>query len=342
MAQTVELIRSREIESEAITPLERLQERREAGYRPGIDNDGHKIGLAMDAGGYAGVVGLSEAEELNRQGLLDYIDSIYGLSVGTINALYTATRQFEDGRYVYTELMPGNFTKRFSPKVNLGALEEAVYHDRPLQLDKLPSNIPVVIGITRLEKFAPIMMRSNEMSSEEFLKWCLRACHLPYFADGPTPAEDGNHYSDSTLSWLSPIELAIKDGCTDVVSLSNSRPSQSTASKRAFFIGIGKAGDAFVGKYDPEADVKNILDAASGQGNYERLVRYKEEAANHFRGTLWEEGETVIERIYPENIGKLPGLLTMERKRLITGIDAGRLAVLRTLGLTQEFERVAA
>src|SRR3990167_8892781 len=75
---------------ESLTPVAILQKRKESGYKPGEDDDGHKVGLAMDPGGYAGVVSLAMAAELDKQGLLDYVDGYYGLSVGNVNAIYVA------------------------------------------------------------------------------------------------------------------------------------------------------------------------------------------------------------------------------------------------------------
>jgi len=334
---------SKEAQRELESPLRLLEQRKEMGYRPGIDDDGHTIGLAMDPGGYTGIVGLAMAKELADAGLLDYVDGYYGLSVGGVNAAYTATRQFEDGFKVYKDLMPGRFTRRFSLKVDLGVVEQAIEEDTPLKTDRFNEHAPIVLGATRLEDFKPLIIRSNQMTPEEFKEWMLRCCHLPYIAGPPPMDKDGNHYSDSTLSWLSPIELAQKDGCTDVISLANAvadkPPKKSKITTWSGKIGSKaalKAADAFINKHDPDATAQDIMLASLDEGRYERLIKFKEEAQKHFKGSLFEDNGTVVERIYPLALKDLPELLTDDRRRLIIGQRAGELAVKRALDSSSE------
>jgi hypothetical protein len=88
--------------------LKLLLERVDRGYRRGIDNDGHKIGLAFDPGGLAGVVSEAMAKKLSITGVLDCVDGFYGLSAGGLNAIYTAAGQIDDGMDCYVNLMPDN------------------------------------------------------------------------------------------------------------------------------------------------------------------------------------------------------------------------------------------
>ncbi len=338
---------TQEFGPERLTPIGILERRKESGYRPGEDEDGHKVGLAMDPGGYAGVVSLAMAAELDKLGLLDYVDGYYGVSVGNINALYVATKQFEEGLDVYTDLMPGRFsTKRKSglPQAHLDVLEQAIMKDRPFKPERLPEKVPVVIGVTRLDTSdKKVKFRSSDMPIGEFIKWALRGCHLPGLMPKPEQAEDGHYYSDSTLTWMSAIELAEEDGCTEIISLANVLPKKRGLPGKMAVGAMKKYGDWFMNQYDPEAKDKNPLLASSiEEGRYEQLIELKESLGDHIRGTLFiDDNGAVVERLYPHQMEGLPGLMTSERRSMVTGMHAGALAVQNHLEVDYIEEKAA-
>src|SRR5665213_1250230 len=216
---------SAELERQAESILSMLIESQKNGYRRGIDDDGHKVSLAFDAVGLAGVVSAAMARKLEVIGLLDYVDAFYGLSAGSFNALYAACGKLRQGIDIYKDIAPDNHLvkpgKTFPPKLpsmNLDVLREAFYHSRAIDVKKIVGEkIPVVIGATDLSD--PLgrnaMFRSTDLDIEDadqLIEQALAGGHIPMVSGPPIELENGHSYTDATMSWENTVELAIADG----------------------------------------------------------------------------------------------------------------------------------
>lgn len=256
-----------EAERQPESVLRLLLERVERGYRRGIDNDGHKIGLAFDPGGLAGIVSEAMAKKLSLTGALDCIDGFYGLSAGGLNAIYTAAGQIDDGIDCYINLMPDNqlvedpkLLPPKLPKMDLDVVREALLRQHPVNVKKIiEKKIPVIVGATNLSDpiGRPVIFRSTEADPahpEEFIEKVIAGSHIPVVAGEPVKLSDGNRYTDATMTWSNSIELARADGCTDVLSLANlARDDDGPADRKAELAGrlVGKLGDKYLDKHSP-------------------------------------------------------------------------------------------
>src|SRR5665213_910494 len=242
--------------------LKILMDRKERGYRRGIDNDGRKVGLTFDPGAYSGVVSLAMARKLQAAGLLECVDAFYGLSAGGVNAAYAAMGQLKEGMDTYVNLMPDNgllqFPSLFPPKslkMDLDVLRQAVYEQHPLKIKELiDSKIPVVVGVSDLSNpdNPAKMFKSTEADSRnpnEFIEQMIMGCNLPFIAGSPIQDSEGHKYTDATMAWSSPVELAIRDGCTEVLSLANFAPPPQeikTLKSKLATIVTGQVGNRYL------------------------------------------------------------------------------------------------
>ena len=357
---------SPEVEKMPESVIKLLLDRKEKGYQRGVDQDGHKVGLAFDPGAYAGVVSLSMAKSLQEAGLLDYVDAFYGLSAGGVNAAYVAMGQIEEGIDTYVNLMPDNGLLQMpslkpprSLKMNLDVLREAVYKIHPLKIKELvASRIPVVVGGTNLSKpLTPgTIFRSTEVdpdNPEEFIEQMIMGCNLPVIAGGPIKDKHGDEYSDATLAWANTVALAKADGCTEVLSLSNFAPTDKDISTRkleAINKISGAIGDRYMAFKRPREykqmireqgrlwkiahPLSYMLESVMGEGfleyeipSYSEALKKNSAAEKSYSEGLFIEDGVTVERIYPPNLPGLPELLTADKKRLRVGIYAGSLAV---------------
>ena len=253
---------SAEFERQPESVIKILLERVERGYRRGIDDDGHKIGLALDAGGMAGVVSGAMAQKLEPTGILNVVDGFYGLSAGGFNALYIAAGQIEEGMGIYTDIFPDNgfieLPKLFPPKMpkmDMEVLRDVLYKTRKLNVKKIvEERIPVVLGATNLSDplKRPVMFRSTDLRPEEadkLIEQTIAGSHIMVVSGEPVRLDDGKEYTDATMSWSNSIELAKADGCTDVLSLANlPMPDKESPSNKAGFADTiaGKVGDKYL------------------------------------------------------------------------------------------------
>jgi hypothetical protein len=262
-----------ETERQPESVIKLLLQRVERGYRRGIDDDGHKIGLTFDAGGLAGVVSQAMAKKLSLTGVLDCVDGFYGLSAGGLNALYTAAGQSQEGLDLYSTYMPDNNLVEAArllpprlPKMDLGLVRDALLNSRPVNVKKIvDEKIPVIVGATDLSAplKRPVMFRSTDVDPahpELFVEQVIAGAHLPLIAGEPIKLSDGHQYTDATMSWTSSIELAQADGCTDVLSLANlpqlEKETGNRKAKVAEFI-TGKIGDKYLDKHSPKLPSPN-------------------------------------------------------------------------------------
>jgi predicted patatin/cPLA2 family phospholipase len=365
-----------ETERQPESVIKLLLDRVERGYRRGVDDDGHKVGLAFDPGGLAGVVGQAMAQKLEPTGILNCVDAFYGLSAGGLNALYTAAGQLQEGIDCYVDLMPDNGLVSMPtllpprlPKMDLEVVRDALYKERRVDVEKISKEkVPVVIGATDLT--APtrraVIFRSTDNDPnhpELILDQAIAGSHIPKVAGEPVTLGDGRQYTDATMSWSNTVELARADGCTDVLSLANLAldiDKLESDSKSAEFL-IGHLGDRYLDNNGPKLPKpyqgptfkeylshpinsveQRILDSLGGDtGDYWDIKRYtdvlkrKSASQKNFKDRLFIDEGLNVERIYPPDIPELPELLTMDKKRLLTGVKAGSIAVkiaLRSLG----------
>lgn len=299
----------------ASNPIEVLSRRAGSGYQPGIDNDGHKIGITFEAGGYSSVISLAMASELDQAGLLSRADALYGLSSGAVNAAYAAADQITEGLDTYVRIMPDEKFASFrrgikKPVVDISLLEKVLRAYHPLNTEKLHDENEVVFGLTRLEDRRALTTKTSRLDPDETVDWLLRGCHLPIVA-GPAPTDGIYHYADAALSHYSSIHLAINDGCTEIVSLAN-----QTARRHKVARPVG----SLVGRWMNGYSIVPVPD-------FNSFCRKKTEALDEVSKERFVKAGVMVLRCYPEDTGNLPGLLTGDKERLRQAVAAGQSSV---------------
>src|SRR4029077_12182161 len=78
-------------------------ERARTGSRPDRRTDGARVALCIEGGAMRGVVSAGMVVALQRLGLIDVFDAVYGSSAGAMNGAYLLARQALFGTTIYYE-----------------------------------------------------------------------------------------------------------------------------------------------------------------------------------------------------------------------------------------------
>lgn len=206
--------------------LELLRARRDAGTGPGEHGDGHRLGLAVEGGGMRGVVSAAMLTALDDLGLRPVFDAIYSCSSGAVNAAYfTAGETWYPLTIYFDDLSTKRFVdmRRFltrKPVLNLDyVFEEVLETVKPLEYEnvlKAPASFQV--AVTLVDGLETVS--AGDFTSKEDLKEALRAsCWLPVAVPGAGTFR-GERAVDGGVLTAHPYVLALRDGCTHVLSLS--------------------------------------------------------------------------------------------------------------------------
>ncbi|WP_084546503.1 patatin-like phospholipase family protein [Glycomyces arizonensis] len=222
--------------------LELLRARRDAGTGPGEHGDGQRLGLAVEGGGMRGVVSAAMLTALDDLGLRPAFDAIYSCSSGAVNAAYfTAGETWYPLTIYFDDLATKRFvdTRRFfarRPVLDLDyVFEEVLETVKPLDYERvLKAPASFQVAITLVDELETVS--AGDFTSKEDLKEGLRAsCWLPVAVPG-TGTFRGERAVDGGVLTAHPYVLALRDGCTHVLSLSTKPlrppPSRPSAGRR--------------------------------------------------------------------------------------------------------------
>lgn len=208
--------------------LELLRQRRRSGSQPGQREKGDNaiLGLAVEGGGMRGVVSAAMLAALEDRGFFSAFDAVYGSSSGAINAAYflggntwyplsiyydnLATKRFVDFRRVF----------RGKPIMNLEyVFEEILEYIKPLDYAKIiASPIPLKIAITSVDHIKTIMV-DKFVTKKELKDALLATSWLPIGLPGTANFQGMRAVDGGALTQL-PFQLALRDNCTHILSLS--------------------------------------------------------------------------------------------------------------------------
>ena len=320
--QPPEIEDSKEVGEDEMLPFERLMWRKENGYIPGSMSDGHKIGICCEGGGAGGLVSFEELHQMDKLGLLDYADGYYGVSVGGVNVIFGATRQWQEGIDVYKEIMPKTFSKWFGLQISVDALRKAATIDRPLDYEKLRNSpVPVVIGLTRIGYFGRALARSTQYPPERFLELALQGCHIPLLAGRPKKDSEGGMYMDAMLTWESADELAIFDGCTSIVNLENfiedgwKKPDK----KLDIMAAISPLVDKTLDYYDRDVTESELINPFSQSGRFRQLIERKRRLPSGHEKPVRKQGNVIIQSVIPVDPKTIPELVQFDLTEMPNG-----------------------
>ncbi|WP_198587261.1 patatin-like phospholipase family protein [Glycomyces xiaoerkulensis] len=286
--------------------LELIRSRRDAGTGPGDHDDGHRLGLAVEGGGVRGVVSAAMLTALDDLGLRPVFDAIYSCSSGAVNAAFFTAG---DTWYPLTIYFDDLSTKRFvdmrrfltrRPVLNLDyVFDEVLETVKPLDYEnvlKTPASFQVAVTLVDELETAGVA----DFSSKADLKEGLRAsCWLPVAVPGAGRFR-GRRAVDGGVLTAHPYALALRDGCTHVLSLSTKplrRPPTGPSAGRRL-----------------SAAYMERIRAGLGRGYLESLERYR-----HQRRRLQERMLEPGEAPYVLDLAPLPWMAEVNRQE--TSLD---------------------
>lgn len=205
-----------------------LLERAAAGTKPGRHGDGHRVALAVEGGGHAGVVSAGMCVLLEALGLVDALDVVYGASAGALNGSFTAAGQAALGATNYEDTAnrrfsnPGRLLTR-RPVIDFPFLFEEVIGDRkPIAMDRLAVG-PTFCALAIALDSGQVEVLRGFSTAEELLQAVKVSCWLPVLSGPPQPFR-GVRMVDGALHESIPYPTALAQGATHVLVL-RSRPA---------------------------------------------------------------------------------------------------------------------
>ncbi|MFI6344671.1 patatin-like phospholipase family protein [Streptomyces sp. NPDC050560] len=215
--------------------LEVLRARRDSGSLPGRRTDGAKVALAVEGGGMRGVISAAMLCELEDYGFKNAFDVVYGCSSGGINGAYfLAGETWYNLSIYYDDLTTKQFVDfsralRRLPILGLDyAFDHVMEKSKPLDYEAaIGSDVDLAIPVTDVEALQTVVLR--DFASRDDLKTALRAsAWLPIAVPGTARLTDGRRAVDGGVLTALPFRLAVREGCTHVLSLST-RPMRAAA-----------------------------------------------------------------------------------------------------------------
>lgn len=203
----------------AIASIKERGERWRAGNR---EPDGRKLGLVIEGGAMRAVCSAGGAVALAHLGFTDLFDEVYATSAGAMNASYFLSDQPLLGISVYFD----NCTTRsfLNPLrvwkvINVDYLfEQVVSVDKPLDVDKiLSSRTRLFVAVIDKRTGADTVI-DTKATNAPLLSVLKAATALPVLYNRAIDI-DGTPFIDAGVAIPFPIEQALANGCTDVLTL---------------------------------------------------------------------------------------------------------------------------
>jgi predicted patatin/cPLA2 family phospholipase len=213
--------------------LEVLLERQRQGSKPGARTDGYRVGLVVEGGAMRAVVSSGMASALERLGLRDSFDAVYGASAGAAVGAYFVAGQVRQGTAIFFEHANSRAfidVRRMligRSAVNASFVVDQVMRERvPLDFGAIQrSGIQLTLVATPADGSPtdPAGSRAVALSDFADLDDLLAGLHatsrIP-FASGLAPyTYRGRRFWDGAVVEPIPVPTALADGCTHVLSL---------------------------------------------------------------------------------------------------------------------------
>jgi len=253
-------------------PLASLVRRAQAGAR----DDGARIVLGIEGGGLAVAMACGMALALERLGLTQWLDAVYGTSSGSLMAAYVAGGTTADGERVLEDVCTREFVSFTrlgrAPVVSIDHLFGVVRRRPPVVGAPGRPELRVLaarISDGRLDTLGPLTDHEDALAA-------VRASMAIPVWSGPAVAYREEIYSDGGLIESVPVSTPLAEGATHVIAL-RSRDAAYRKGRHGRLYGL--AEDAVAsrlpgdlrrlvrerpGRYDAEADA--LQAAAAGAG----------------------------------------------------------------------------
>lgn len=189
-------------------------------------HDGHRVGLAVEGGGMRGIISAAMLAAVEELGFAECFDAIYGFSAGAVNAAYFFSGNCRERLSAYYNDIPSgsyiDFRRLAKGKsfLDIDALfDELICRQRPLDYEAITrSHREFHIGITNVDALETEDV--FEFSSRDDLVDSLRAsCWMP-ISSFHTAIWRNHRAMDGSVLTGHPLQIAINNGCSHVLSLS--------------------------------------------------------------------------------------------------------------------------
>jgi predicted patatin/cPLA2 family phospholipase len=208
------------------TALDLVKQRMHKPRRLSLKKDNTKLCLAVEGGGFTGVISMGMLMALKDLNLLRVFDEFVGCSAGGLNLAYILGGKDEIGLSVYYDHVINH--KFFDPKrlvrgkyiMDMAVLEKIMRELVPLPYDELlahhPSNFHVCLTNVDTNEGELITVRQ---AKNELLNYMLAGSTIPYFSGEPRVVR-GTRYFDGTFAYPDLSIAAEALGCTHALILS--------------------------------------------------------------------------------------------------------------------------
>lgn len=189
-------------------------------------SDGLTVALVVEGGGMRGAYAGGMLHALERLGLRDAFDVVYGTSAGAFTASSFLTRQaWGAARIFYEDLASREFIDYRRPPTGRGPLvsldyliEEVLAGPKPMDWHALiTSDIPLHVVATRLPDLRPHSLGGYGDAADWQLALRASAC-IPVLA-GPPVQLEGTEWLDGSVTEPLAVQRALDDGATQVLVL---------------------------------------------------------------------------------------------------------------------------
>jgi predicted patatin/cPLA2 family phospholipase len=196
---------------------------RSARWRTGDrEPDDRKLGLVIEGGGMRAVCSAGGAVALSHLGFTDLFDEVYATSAGAMNASYFLSDQPELGISVYFDSCT---TRSFLNPLRVWKVidvdylfEQVVAKDKPLDVDRiLTSRTKLFVAVIDKRTGAGKVI-DTKATRTPLLSVLKAATALPVLYNRTVEIE-GQPFLDGGLAIPFPMEQAMANGCTDVLTL---------------------------------------------------------------------------------------------------------------------------
>lgn len=307
--------------------LELIAARSASGSAPRKRDDAARLALAIEGGGMRGAITGGMALAIDRLGLLEVFDDVYGSSAGTLNAAWlmsgaasTGISTWSDPALRTASTGRGNLL-RGKPLVDSSFLTETVY-------EKL-APMPFEAILRSPIDFHPLATdaatgRSTDLgpliSDRATLKLALRASTaLPVLSGRPIEL-GGRRFFDAGVSESIPYVTAVAQGATHVLVLRSRRQDEMDSSNGGR---SGKLIARYLGRYN-----RGLAEAFRERGD--RLVRDDEVLA---RAEADPDATPAILSLRPPPGTPSIGRLEKDQAKVLVGMRAGEKVAAAALGI---------
>jgi len=237
----------------ATVAIEAIKDRNVRWRAGNHEPDGRKLGLVIEGGAMRAVCSAGGAYALAQLGFTDLFDEVYATSAGAMNASYFLSGQPQLGISIYFE----NCTTRdfLNPlrvwkMIDIDYLfEQVISKEKKLDVDRILSSRSKLF-VAVLDKRTGAGMTIDTKSTQDPLLSVLKAATaLPLLYNRPVNI-DGQQFLDAGLAIPFPIEQALANGCTDVLTLLTRpakyfAPAPGFVSQKLFNVICARGNDGF-------------------------------------------------------------------------------------------------